>query len=62
MPQGTPCDPHTVKATPERTGKRKVADEEPVTARIRRRAAAELTTGVAGAVMEGDKKVAGRGV
>jgi hypothetical protein len=29
---------HTVEATPERTAKRKIAAEEPVTARIRRKA------------------------
>jgi N12 class adenine-specific DNA methylase len=32
---------HTIEATPERTGKRRTSAEEPVTARIRRRAAAE---------------------
>jgi hypothetical protein len=38
---------HTVEATPERTGKRKVAAEEPVTARIRRRVEASDAPGPA---------------
>ena len=36
---------HTIEATPERAGKRRIAAEEPVTARIRRRAETISATG-----------------
>ena len=43
---------NTVEAAPERTAKRQVAGEEPVTARIRRRAEAEPEGGWQGRVGE----------
>jgi hypothetical protein len=52
---------NTVEATQEWTGKRKVADEEPVTARILRRSMEEPTAGVEAAEVAADKRVAERG-
>jgi hypothetical protein len=48
----------TVEATPERTAKRQVSAEEPVTSRILRK---EPTTAVEDAEVTADKRVAGRG-
>ena len=51
---------HTIEAAPQRTGKRRVSAEEPVTARIRRREPTAVESEWQQRVSEGEEKKAAR--